>query len=166
MGYVAQRPDEFAVSRSIKIAAPPEAVFPHMNNLRKSVEWSPWAKLDPNMTTTYEGPEEGEGASYKWVGNDKVGEGQLTIVESRPNELVRTRLEFVKPMEDKAMADFTVQPEGDQTLVTWKLYGPQQFIQKAVCMFMNMDAMVGKDFEAGLQNLKTLVEAPKPEPAP
>lgn len=164
-GYVANRPDEFAVSRSVTIAAPPEAVFPQMNNLRKSVEWSPWTKLDPNMTTTYTGPEEGEGASYKWNGNDKVGEGSLTITESRPNELVRTRLEFVRPMEDKAMVDFTLHPEGEQTVVTWKMYGRQQFVQKAVCMFMNMDAMLGKDFEEGLQNLKTRVEAEKSKPA-
>lgn len=164
--FVAQRPDEYSVSRSIKIAAPPEVIFPHMNNLRKSNEWSPWMKLDPNMTITHTGPEEGQGANYKWVGNDKVGEGSLTIVESRPNELVKSELKFVRPMEDVATVDFALQPDGNETLVTWKIYGPQQFLQKAVCMFMNMDAMIGKDFDTGLQNLKTLVESQKTEPAP
>lgn len=167
MGYVAQLPDEYTVSRSIKIAAPPEAIFPHMNNLRKSNEWSPWMKLDPNMTITREGPEEGEGASYKWVGNDKVGEGSLAIVESRPNELVKSELKFVKPMEDVALVDFALQPDGNETLVTWTMYGKQQFLQKAICStFMDLDAMIGKDFDTGLQNLKTLVEAQKTEPAP
>lgn len=163
MGYVAQRPDEFTVTRTIKIAAAPETIFPHMNNLHKSHAWSPWMKLDPNMSVTFEGPEEGEGASYKWNGNDKVGEGSLAITVSRPNELVTSRLEFIRPFEDKAMVDFALQPEGNETQVTWKMYGKQPFLQKVMCMFMNMDAMIGKDFEAGLANLKALVETPAKE---
>lgn len=161
MAYVAQRPDQFTISRSIQIAAPPDTVFPHMNDLRKSMEWSPWAKLDPNMKSTFEGPDAGEGAKYHWVSDQQnVGEGKMTIVESRPNELVKCELEFIKPMQGKSTVDFILQPEGDGTVVTWKMYGKQQFMEKAFCMFMDMDKMVGGDFEKGLQNLKSLVETP------
>lgn len=163
LGYISQWPDDYAVARSTKIAAHPEVIFPHMNNLRQSQVWSPWMKLDPNMNVTFEGPEEGEGASYKWNGNDKVGEGSLTIIESRPNELVKSKLKFLKPMEDTCEVDFVLQPDGKETLVTWKMHGRYPFMGKVMCMFMNMDAMIGKDFEAGLANLKTLVEAPAKE---
>lgn len=166
MTYIAQLPDEYSVARSIKIAAPPEAIFPKMNSMRQSLEWSPWMKLDPNMTITHEGPEEGEGASYKWVGNDQVGAGRLTIIESRPHELVKSKLEFFKPMEDTCVVDFALQPEGNETLVTWKMSGRYPFMGKVMCMFMDMDGMIGKDFDAGLQNLKSLIESPQPQPAP
>lgn len=164
MAYVAQRPDEFTITRSTKIAASPDVVFPHMNDLHKSLEWSPWAKLDPNMKSTFEGPEAGEAAVYKWESKEQnVGEGKMTILESRPNELVKCKLEFIKPMEGTSTVDFILQPEGDQTVVTWKMYGRQQFVEKAFCMFMDMDKMVGGDFEKGLQNLKTLLETPPKE---
>ena len=111
------------------------------------------------MKLTYAGPETGPGSSYAWVGNSEVGEGKMTILESKPNELVRIKLEFFKPMEGVNTAEFTFKPQGDQTLVTWSMFGPKNFISKAFCMFMSMDAMIGDQFDKGLQDLKKIVEA-------
>lgn len=155
---VAMQPADFRVARSTTIAASPQTVFARVNNLRHWEDWSPWAKLDPEMKQTYEGPEAGVGASYAWAGNKKVGEGRMTITESRPNELVRLKLEFLKPFAAVNTTEFTFTPEGDQTTVDWSLFGKNNFMAKAFCMFKSMDNMVGKDFEKGLRQLKTAVE--------
>jgi hypothetical protein len=158
---IAGRPDEFTVTRSASIAAPPEKIFPCVNELKKWDDWSPWAKLDPNCKITYVGPPAGVDASYSWVGNNKVGEGKLTIIASTPSSLVRFRLEFLKPFKATNIAEFRFAPEGGQTLVTWSMSGKNNFFFKVFGLFMDCDKMVGKDFEKGLASLKTIAEAGK-----
>jgi uncharacterized protein YndB with AHSA1/START domain len=160
LGIVAAQPSEYRVSRSATIAAPAEEVFPQVNNLHNWDAWSPWAKLDPAAKNSFEGPSEGTGAIFKWSGNDQIGEGKMTIIESRPDELVRFKLEFVRPFEDTSTSEFTFQPKGDQTAVTWSMSGHKNFVNKAVCLFMNMDKMLGGDFEKGLAQMKAVVEQP------
>ena len=165
LGFVfvaASRPNDFRVSRSATMAAPAEKVFAQVNDFHKWDHWSPWAKLDPNAKNSFEGPESGEGASFHWAGNDQVGEGSMTITESKPAELVRLKLEFIKPMEDTSDTEFTFQPAGDGTKVTWTMSGTyKSFMQKAICMCMNMDKMIGEKFEEGLASMKAIVEKPE-----
>ncbi len=155
---VATRPSDFRITRTAKIAAPSSAVFAQLNDFHKWTAWSPWEKMDPQLKRTYEGPPAGTGAVYSWSGNKKVGEGRMTIVESRPSNLIRIKLEFFKPFAANNTAEFTFQPEGNQTAVTWTMIGKHHFMSKAFCMFMNMDKMVGGDFEKGLANMKSVVE--------
>jgi hypothetical protein len=160
--YVAMQPNTFLVARSATMAALPAAVFEQVNDFHKWEAWDPWAKLDPNAKSTFEGPASGKGAVLKWDGNDKVGKGSLTIVDSKPNELVRMRFEFERPKQDPANVEFVLKPNGDKTDVTWSMSGDHNFISKAVCLFMDMDKMVGEKYEEGLANLKKIVEAPPP----
>ena len=134
-------------------------VFAEVNDLHKWADWSPWAKLDPTMKQTYEGAAAGTGAIYSWAGNKDVGEGRMTITESRSNELIRIKLEFLKPFAAVNITEFAFTPEGDQTAVSWTMTGTNNFMAKAFCMFMNMDKMVGGDFEKGLAQLKVAAEA-------
>ena len=151
------QPDSFRVERSATISAPPAIVFAQVNDLHAWQEFSPWAKLDPEAKNTYEGPRAGPGAAFAWSGNSKIGQGRMTITESRPNELVRKKLDFIKPMESTSTAEFTFKPEGDKTVVTWSMYGPNNFIGKAFGLFFNCDKMCGDQFEKGLANLATVV---------
>ena len=155
---IAGQPDEFTVMRPVKISAPPEKVFPHVNELKKWDAWSPWAKIDPNCKMTYVGPPAGVDASYGWAGNNKVGEGKLTIIESAPSSLIGLRLEFLKPFKATNTAEFKFTPEGGQTLVTWSMTGKNNFFFKVFGLFMDCDTMVGKDFEKGLASLKGIAE--------
>lgn len=155
---VAVQPAQYRVTRTATIPAAPAVVFEHVNDLHKWEAWSPWEKLDPAMKRTFEGPQSGTGASYSWVGNKQVGEGKMSITESKANELVRLKLEFIKPFASTAMTDFTFKPEGEQTTVTWSMSGEKNFMSKAFCLFMNMDKMVGGDFEKGLAGLKSVVQ--------
>jgi hypothetical protein len=163
IGVVSMQPADFRVERSATIASPPDAVFAQVDTLRNWEAWSPWAKLDPNMKTTYGGPTSGKGASYSWAGNYNVGEGTTTITESRPNELVRMKLEMLKPFAGTNDVEFTFKPVGDQTGVTWSMSGQKNFMAKAMGLFMDCDKMCGDQFEQGLAQLKTAVEA-KPKP--
>lgn len=158
---VAMRPAEFRVVRKQKIGAEPGVIFEHVNDLHKWRAWSPWEKVDPEMKRTYEGSTEGAGAIYSWVGNKDVGEGKMTIVDSKPEELIRIALEFYKPYEGKSTAELTFVPEGDETLVTWSMQGENKFMGKLIGLFINMDKMIGDQFEKGLADLKTLVESGK-----
>jgi hypothetical protein len=158
----AKQPDSFRVARSTKVNAPPTAVFPHVDQLKNWEAWNPWGKLDPNMKLTYDGPESGVGASYSWVGNNEVGEGKMTITESRPNELVQFKLEFFKPMAGVSTSEFTLVPKGEQTEVTWAMKGENNYVAKIFCLFMNMDKMIGGQFEKGLAELKAAAEKPAP----
>jgi uncharacterized protein YndB with AHSA1/START domain len=162
VAVVAMQPSEFRVARTATISAPAPAVFAQVNDFHNWEAWSPWAKLDPAAKSTFEGPPAGTGAIFRWAGNKEVGEGSMTITESRPNELIRFHLEFLKPMAGTSTAEFTFKPEGDQTVVTWSMTGKNNFIAKAICLFMNMDTMVGGKFEEGLAQMKSVVEsAPK-----
>ena len=159
---VAMQPSEFRITRSATMSAPVTNVFSQVNNFHNWEAWSPWAKLDPAMKQTYEGPEAGAGAIYSWDGNSEVGAGRMTLLESRTNELIRIKLEFLRPFESVNSTDFSFQPQGeksDQTTVTWTMDGKNNFVSKAFCLFMDMDKMVGGDFEKGLAQMKALVEA-------
>lgn len=157
--YVAQRPADFRIERSTTISAPTAVVFAQVNDLRAWQEFSPWAKLDPAAKISFAGPQTGIGSAFTWAGNSDVGEGTMTIIESKPAELVRFRLDFLKPMESTSTAEFTFKPAGNGTAVTWSMFGKNNFIGRAFCVFMDMDKMVGGQFEEGLAKLKTLSEA-------
>jgi hypothetical protein len=154
-----KRPDDFIVSRKATISAPAAAIFTHINNLQKWSAWSPWAKLDPHAKNTFEGPDEGVGAKMSWEGNSKVGMGCMTIVESRPNDRIQFKLEFLKPMKATNLSEFTFNPDGNQTVVTWTMAGKNNFIAKVMGLIMNCDKMVGGQFEQGLASLKSIVES-------
>lgn len=158
IAVVAIQPSDFRVDRTTKIAAAPADVFAQVNDFHKWEAWSPWAKLDPAAKVTFEGPEAGQGAVMNWAGNDKVGEGKLTIVESRPSDLVKTKVDFVKPFEGTSTSQFDFKPEGDQTEVTWTMSGHHNFIDKAFCLVMNGRKMIGDDMEKGLSQLKSVAE--------
>ncbi len=159
---VATRPSDFRVARSASIPATPDVVFPHVNDLKKWQEWSPWAKMDPNCKVVFEGPVAGVGAKFSWAGNNDVGAGSMTITESRPNEVIRFKLAFLKPMEGTCDTEFTFKPEGGATLVTWTMTGKSSFPAKAISLFMDCDKMVGGQFEQGFKNLKAVITAAPP----
>jgi len=156
---VATRPAEFRIERSAQINAPAEVVFAQVNDFKNWDAWSPWAKLDPASKTTFAGPPAGTGAVFAWSGNDKIGEGRMTVTESRANELIRIRLDFVRPFEATNTAEFTFTPEGNHTVVTWSNYGNNTFLAKAFCLFVDMDKMLGGEFEKGLAQMKSVAEA-------
>ena len=156
---VSTRPADYKISRSATIDAPVSVVFEQVNDFHHWNAWSPWAKLDPAAKNTFEGPESGTGAVFTWSGNNEIGAGKMTLTESRPNELIAIKLQFIRPFEDQGDVEFTFQPESDHTVITWSMSGHQNFIGKAVCMFMNMDKMLGGDFERGLAQIKVIAEA-------
>lgn len=156
---VALQPPEFRIARSITIATPPAVVFAQVDDFHKWQAWNPWGKVDPAMKQTYEGAPSGTGAIYTWAGNNEVGEGRMTITESRPTDLIRVKLEFLKPFAATHTADFTFKPAGNQTLVTWSMFGEKNFMAKAVHLVMNMDKMIGGQFEKGLADMKSAAEA-------
>jgi len=155
---VAGQPNDFAVSRQIKIGAPAEQIFPHVNELRKWEAWNPWGNLDPNCQMNYSGPPAGVGASYSWSGNNKIGAGRNTITGSQPNEFVRFQLEFLKPMTATNTVNFTFQPDGRDTIVTWSMSGKRDCPGKLFGLVLNFDKMCGGQFEKGLAQIKSLVE--------
>lgn len=155
---VALQPAQFRVTRSTTIAAPAANVFAQVNELGKWEAWNPWQKKDPAMQLTFSGPPAGPGASYAWAGNKEVGEGRLTITESHPHELVRLRLEFFKPFTATNTAEFTFRPDNGGTQVTWTMTGRNNLFAKALRLVMNMDRMVGGEFEKGLAQMKTVAE--------
>jgi hypothetical protein len=152
------QPDHYRLVRSTVIAAPAAAVFAQVNDLQKWESWSPWAKLDPNAKVTFSGPRSGEGASFKWEGNDKVGAGTMTITESKLNFRIATRTDFVKPFEGTSNSDFVFSEIGGQTNVIWSMNGTHNFIGKAICLFTPMETMLGPEFEKGLAQLKQVAE--------
>ena len=152
------QPSAYRVQRSLAISASPAELFSEINDLKKAQIWSPWMKMDPAARISFEGPPAGVGASFNWSGNRKIGEGRQTITASRANELVRSKLEFKKPFEGDATAEFTLKREGPRTVVTWAMFGENNFLSKAVCIFMNQDKMIGGPFEEGLSSLQALVE--------
>ena len=165
--FVALRPSEYRVARRTTIAAPPSAVFAQVNDFHHWGAWNPWAKIDPAMQQRYEGSAAGVGAVYAWEGNKEVGEGRMTIVESRPHDRIRIKLEFLKPFAATSLAEFTFRPDGDRTDVAWSMTGDVNFVAKVVHLFMDMDKMIGGNFEKGLAAMKSVVEAgPRVDAAP
>lgn len=157
---VAGQPDEFKMSRSGRISAPPKNIFPHVNELKKWDAWSPWAKLDPNAKNTFEGPAAGVGSAMAWSGNKKIGEGRMTITESHPNRLIQIRLEFLRPFKTTNTGEFEFKADNNGTIVVWSMAGKSNVFFKLFGLFMNCDDMAGKDFEKGLASLKAVSEAP------
>lgn len=161
-GLVAVQPATYSVTRSQTIAAPPAAVFAAINDFHRWDAWSPWAKLDPNMKTTFEGAPSGPGAIYKWNGTGDVGEGMMTVLDSKTGEFVKIDLKFIKPFESSSVTEFKLTPEGDKTKVEWTMSGDNNFMGKAFALFTGgMDKAIGPDFEKGLSQMKVAVESAK-----
>ncbi|MCX4174912.1 MULTISPECIES: SRPBCC family protein [Paraburkholderia] len=156
--YAATRPDNFRIERSVRIEAPPERVYGLIDDLHQFNRWNPFLRKDPAAQGTYSGTPSGKGARYAWQG-EKVGVGQMEIVDTAAPANVTMNLDFIKPFEAHNIADFTLKPEAGATQVTWAMHGPAPFLSKLMQVFVSMDRMVGKDFEDGLGNLKTLAEA-------
>jgi carbon monoxide dehydrogenase subunit G len=156
--WAAFRPNELLVQRTATINAPPEKIFPLLNDFHAWGSWSPWEKLDPAMKRTYSGPASGQGAVYAWEGNRDVGSGRMELVESTPPSKVGIKLDFLKPFEAHNHTEFTLAPNGNATNVTWTMRGPSPYMTKLMGIFFNMDKMVGSDFERGLANLKAVAE--------
>jgi len=169
--YVATLPPKFEVSRSIEIAAPADAVYSHIEDFKKWQAWSPWANRDPNSKSTYEGAEKGKGAVFKWDGNDEVGEGQMAIVDAKPAERVDIKLDFVRPFAGTSNVDLVLEPSGSEssstTKTTWRISGEQGFTERAIMLVMGLDmeTMIGSDYETGLASLKQVVETEVAEKA-
>jgi uncharacterized protein YndB with AHSA1/START domain len=156
--FAAIKPSSFSVRRDITVRAPAEKIFPLINDFHQWVAWSPYEHKDPAMKRTYSGTESGKGAVYGWEGNNNVGSGRMEILESAAPSKVVIKLDFFKPFEGHNTAEFTMMPQGDATHLTWLMRGPAPFMNKLMQVFMNLDKMIGKDFEAGLANLKKLTE--------
>jgi hypothetical protein len=160
--FVAMQPDELNIDRTTTIAAPARAVFDQVNDLRKWDNWSPWAKLDPDAKVSFEGSQAGTGAVFKWSGNDKIGEGQMTVTDSRPTDFVKIKVDFIKPFEGSNVSQFSFKPEGNRTAVTWSMSGRNDnFFVKAICLVMNTPKMLAGEMEKGLAQMKSVVEGGK-----
>lgn len=157
--YAATRPKNFRVQRSVTMHASPERIFPLINDFQSWPLWSPYEKLNPAMKRTYTGPRSGPGAASSWDGNSKAGAGKMEIVSLVPASKLVVKLDFSRPFEGHNTAEFTLDRAGDNTTVTWAMFGPQNFMLKLISIFMNMDRLMGKEFEEGLHNLKTLTES-------
>ena len=154
----AGKPDAFHLQRSTSTNAAAEKIFRYINDFHKWAEWSPWEKLDPSVKKTFTGAPSGRGAIYEWEGNGKVGKGRMEILEASSPARVKIKLDFLKPFEGHNTAEFTMLGNGDSTQITWAMEGPVSFGMKIFHVFMNMDKMIGKEFEAGLANLKAIAE--------
>jgi carbon monoxide dehydrogenase subunit G len=158
LAYAATKPDTFRVQRTASIKAPPEKIFPLINDMRTWIAWSPFEKKDPDMKRIYSGAESGKGSFYEWDGDRNIGRGRLEIADTAPPSKVVVNMHFIKPFEAHNVAEFTLEPHGETTTVTWAMHGPVPYFAKIIHVFLNMDTMVGKEFEAGLENLKALTE--------
>jgi hypothetical protein len=156
--FAATRPNEFRVQRTARIKAAPGRIFTEINDFHHWAAWSPFEKLDPAMKKTYSGAASGQGAVYEWEGNSKAGKGRMEITDAAAPSRVAMKLDFLKPFESHCVTEFTLEPRGDSTDVTWSMYGPNLFMAKVMGIFVNMDNMIGKDFAAGLANLKAIAE--------
>ena len=154
----ATKPDTFAVQRAAIVSAPPERIFPLINDFRQWGSWSPYEHKDPAMKRTFSGTPRGTGAVYAWEGDKNVGKGRMEILEASAPSKIVIKLDFFTPFEAHNTAEFTMLPQDDATRVTWRMHGPAPFMARIMHVFINIDKMVGKDFEAGLANLKRLAE--------
>jgi len=158
VGLALTKPDTSRLQRSAVIGAPPDRIFPHLVDFHAWGAWSPWEKLDPNLQRTFSGSASGRGAIYAWQGNKKVGSGRMEILQADAPSNVVIKLDFITPFEAHNTTTFTLAPQGSSTHVTWLMEGPNSFMTKLMSVFMNFDKLVGKDFEAGLANLKRVAE--------
>ncbi len=156
--FALTKPDTFSVERSATIKAPPDKIYPLISDFHQWPQWSPWEKLDPNMKRSHSGAPQGPGAVYAWTGNDDVGEGRMEITGVTAPTQVNIKLDFIKPFAAQNTTVFTLTPQGDSTQVKWVMRGPAPYITKLMTVFVSMDKMIGKDFEAGLSNMKAAAE--------
>lgn len=166
LAVAARQSDEWYVIRGATMRATPQAVYAQLEDFHHWQAWSPWADRDPQAENRFEGAQRGAGAVFYWNGNDEVGEGRLTIEESQPPHWLKMKLQFIRPMPDEAQIEFVVIPRGEEVLVLWSVRGRHpNLLSKLFCMVMNLDGMIGPDYEHGLARLKKVVEAPSAQPA-
>ena len=158
LGLALTKPDTFRVQRSASIKASPDKIFPLVSDFHRWADWSPWEHLDPAMTRKHSGPPSGTGAVYVWDGNSEVGAGRMEVLSTQVPSKVSIKLDFLRPFEGHNTTEFTFTPQGDATTVRWTMDGPTPFVSKVMQVFVSMDALIGKDFEAGLTKLKTVAE--------
>jgi uncharacterized protein YndB with AHSA1/START domain len=166
LAYAATRPDNLHVGRSARIEAPPEKVFPLINDFRQWQSWSPWERLDPTMRRSFSGPEAGKGAVYEWEGNKKVGAGRMEMIDSFAPSKALIKLDFIKPFEGHYMTEFTVEPEAKGSNVKWEMHGPNSYMSKLMGVFMNMEKMIARDYDKGLAAMKAVAEGAAPPAVP
>lgn len=157
IAFASTKPNTFRVERTTNIKASPDKISPFITNLHNWAMWSPYEKLDLEMKKTYSGADMGKGAIYEYDGNSKVGAGRMEILDVQPNKII-IQLDFIRPMKTRNTAEFLLDASSDSMNVTWAMNGPMNLMSKVMCMFVSMDSLVGKDFETGLQNLKSLAE--------
>ena len=156
--FAAMRPNTFSVQRSATVGAPPERVYPLIEDFYNWGSWSPWEKLDPGMKKTFGGATRGKGAVYAWDGNKQAGAGRMEITDtSAPNRII-IALDFTRPLPNSSTTAITLDPVGDSTTITWAMHGRQRFVSKLFGVFVNMDNLIGRDFEQGLANIKSIAE--------
>jgi hypothetical protein len=158
LAFALTKPDTFRVERSLAMKAPADAIFPQVADFHRWTGWSPYEARDPAMKRSFGGTAQGKGATYAWDGNNNVGAGQMEILEASTPSRLRIKLDFERPFECHNIAEFTFVPQGDTTVVTWAMFGPAPLMSRLMQVFINMDSMIGKDFEAGLASLKKLIE--------
>jgi hypothetical protein len=162
LSLAAAKPNTFSVERATSVTAPSEKIFPLIDDFHRWASWSPYENKDPAMQRSYSGAASGEGAVYGWDGNSNVGSGRMEILDSSAPAKIVIKLDFFRPFEGHNTAEFTMLPQGDATQgttrVTWRMHGPAPFMSKLMQVFMNLDHMIGRDFEIGLANLKKLAE--------
>src|SRR5215470_3658944 len=154
LAFAATKPAVFRVQRTASIKAPPEKIFPLLEDFHRWSAWSPYERLDPEMKRTFSGAPSGKGAVYEWNGSSKVGQGRMEITDASPPNRVTIKLDFLRLFEGHNTAEFTLDARGDNTVVTWAMYGPNRYMAKVMSLFVSLDRMVGRDFETGLANLK------------
>ncbi|MFO0899383.1 MAG: SRPBCC family protein [Pirellulales bacterium] len=157
LAYAATKPNTYRVERSTRVKASPAKIISLIKDFHEWARWSPYEKLDPDMTRTFSGSEQGPGAVYEWNGDGNVGQGRMEILEVTPDK-VTIKLDFFRPMEGHNTAEFTLVPQGEETEVTWSMHGPSKFITKVMSTYLNLDGMIGNQFAEGLNNLKTIAE--------
>jgi carbon monoxide dehydrogenase subunit G len=158
LAYAATKPDVFRVQRSASIKAPPEKIFPLINDFRSWSSWSPYEHKDPAMKKTFSGAAAGTGAVYEWEGDKNVGSGRIEIADTAPPNKVSIKLDMIKPFAAHNQVEFRLEPRGDVTDVTWAMNGHTPYLAKVMHVFIDVDRMVGQDFEAGLASLKSVAE--------
>jgi hypothetical protein len=158
LGIAAAKPNEFRIQRTARINAAPDRIFPNIADFHRWADWSPYEKMDTAMSKTHSGAASGPGSIYEWEGNNKVGKGRMEILEASAPTKVTVKLDFMKPFVAHNTAEFRLEPQGASTDVTWAMYGARPYVVKVMSIFFNMDELVGKDFESGLANLKTVAE--------
>ncbi len=158
LGMAAMKPDTFSVRRVASIKAPPDKIAALITDFHQWGSWSPWEQLDPNMKRTFSGAPNGKGAIYNWEGNKEVGKGRMEIMEAGTPARTVIKLDFLEPFESHNTTEFTLVPQGEITTVSWDMSGPMPFVSKIMSVFASMDSMIGKDFEKGLANMKTVAE--------